>query len=187
MGLYSLLSSAVHFCPDGYICGNVRKPATLCICIWHWDDQILTVNSFTWNCWNRLRAVPSLPLTVPYITLQRSRPVLQEVEWNHLSKVWICLQIFGHVCTLIEVLCLIEQGIVRSAWKRHLSRPFSIDFLQMIWIFHLLQYQHLNLVSMSWKHYGKFGLMVSAKRQPRLDMCNNKFHFVWPTLQRFYM
>ncbi len=33
MGLYSLLSSAVHFCPDGYICGNVRKPATLRICI----------------------------------------------------------------------------------------------------------------------------------------------------------
>ncbi len=28
------------------------------------------------NCWNRLCAVPSLPLTVPYITLQRSRPVV---------------------------------------------------------------------------------------------------------------
>jgi hypothetical protein len=25
MGLYSLLSSAVHFCPDGYICGNERN------------------------------------------------------------------------------------------------------------------------------------------------------------------
>ncbi len=25
MGLFSLLSSAVYFCPDGYICGNVRK------------------------------------------------------------------------------------------------------------------------------------------------------------------
>ncbi len=33
MGLYSLLSCAVHFCPDGYICGNVRKPATLRVCI----------------------------------------------------------------------------------------------------------------------------------------------------------
>ncbi len=33
MGLYSLLSSAVHFCPDGYICGNVWKPATLHVCI----------------------------------------------------------------------------------------------------------------------------------------------------------
>ncbi len=31
MGLYSLLSSAVHFCPDGYICGNVQ--ATLRVCI----------------------------------------------------------------------------------------------------------------------------------------------------------
>jgi hypothetical protein len=50
MGLYSLLSSAVHFCPDGYTCGNVRKPATLCVYILHSDDQILTVNSFTQNC-----------------------------------------------------------------------------------------------------------------------------------------
>ena len=25
IGLYSLLSSAVHFCPDGYTCGNVRN------------------------------------------------------------------------------------------------------------------------------------------------------------------
>ncbi len=33
MGLYSLLSSAVHFCPDGYICGNVQKSATLRMCI----------------------------------------------------------------------------------------------------------------------------------------------------------
>jgi hypothetical protein len=49
MGLYSLLSSAVHFCPDGYICGNVLEPATLQVCILHSDDQILTVNSFTQN------------------------------------------------------------------------------------------------------------------------------------------
>ncbi len=33
MGLYSLLSSAVHFRPDGYICGNVQKPATIRVCI----------------------------------------------------------------------------------------------------------------------------------------------------------
>ncbi len=50
MGLYSLLSSAVHLCPDGYTCGNVQKPATLRICIRHSDDQILSVNSFTQNC-----------------------------------------------------------------------------------------------------------------------------------------
>ncbi len=50
MGLYSLLSSAVHFSPNGYICGNVLKPATLGVCILHSDDQILTVNSFTQNC-----------------------------------------------------------------------------------------------------------------------------------------
>ncbi len=42
----------------------------------HSDDWILTVHSFTHNCWNRLCAVPSLPLTVPYITLQRLRPVV---------------------------------------------------------------------------------------------------------------
>ncbi len=47
MGLYGLLSSAVHFCPDGYIFGNVRKPVTLRVCIRHSDDQILIVNSFT--------------------------------------------------------------------------------------------------------------------------------------------
>jgi hypothetical protein len=47
MGLYSLLSSAVYFCPDGYTRGNAQKPATLCVCILHSDDQILTVNSFT--------------------------------------------------------------------------------------------------------------------------------------------
>ncbi len=75
-GCVCLLSSAVHFCPDGYTCDNVRKPATLCVCILHSDDCILTVNSFTRNCWNSLRALPSLPLTVPYITLQRSRPVV---------------------------------------------------------------------------------------------------------------
>ncbi len=80
MGLYSLLSSAVHFCPDGYTCGNVRKPATLCVCILHSDDWILTINSFTQNCWNRLHAGPSLPLTVQYITLQRSHPVVT-VSW----------------------------------------------------------------------------------------------------------
>ncbi len=45
--LYSLLSSAVYFCLDGYTCGNVRKPATLCVCILHSDDQILTVNSLS--------------------------------------------------------------------------------------------------------------------------------------------
>jgi hypothetical protein len=38
MGLYSLLSSAVHFCPNGYACGNVWKPATLLVCIIHSDD-----------------------------------------------------------------------------------------------------------------------------------------------------
>ncbi len=76
MGLYSLLSSAVHVCPDGYTCGNVQKSATLCVCILHSDDRILIVNSFTQDCWNRLHAVPSLPLTVPYITLQRSCPVV---------------------------------------------------------------------------------------------------------------
>jgi hypothetical protein len=39
MGLYSLLSSAVHFCPNGYACGNVRKPATFRVCtIIHSDD-----------------------------------------------------------------------------------------------------------------------------------------------------
>ncbi len=64
------------FCPDGYTCGNVQKPAILCVCILHSDDQILTVNSYTQNCWNRLGAVPLLPLTVPYITLQRSCPVV---------------------------------------------------------------------------------------------------------------
>ncbi len=32
----------------------------------------------------------------------------------------------GHVCTLIKVLCLIEQENVRSAWKLHLPQPFSI-------------------------------------------------------------
>ncbi len=78
MGLYSLLllSSAVHFCPDGYTCGNTWKPTTLCICILHSDDQMLTVNSFTKCCWNRLHAVPLLSLTVPYITLQRSGQVV---------------------------------------------------------------------------------------------------------------
>ena len=34
---------------------------------------------------------------------------------------------FGHIFTLIKVLCLIEQGIVHSAWKLHLPRPFSIE------------------------------------------------------------
>jgi hypothetical protein len=42
IGLCSLLSSAVHFCPDGFTCGNIWKPATVCICILHSDDQILT-------------------------------------------------------------------------------------------------------------------------------------------------
>ncbi len=40
VGLYSLLSSAVHFCPDGYTYGNVRKPATLYVCILHSDDTV---------------------------------------------------------------------------------------------------------------------------------------------------
>ena len=34
------------------------------------------LNSFTQICWNSSRTVPSLPLTVPYITLQRSCPVV---------------------------------------------------------------------------------------------------------------
>ncbi len=76
---------------------------------------------------------------------------------------------FGQVCTLIKVLCLTEQGTVTLAWKLHLPQPFSIDFLQAAWIFHLLQYLHLNLVSMSWKHYGKFNLVISAKHPPWLD------------------
>ena len=33
MSLYSFFSSADHFCPDGYTCGNIWKPATLCIYI----------------------------------------------------------------------------------------------------------------------------------------------------------
>ncbi len=47
----------------------------------HSNDLILTVNSLTWKCWNRSHAVPLLPLTVPYITPQRSCPVVKE-SWK---------------------------------------------------------------------------------------------------------
>ncbi len=99
----------------------------------------------------------------------------------------MCLQMSGEICTFIVVLCLIEQGIVHSTWKLHQPQPFLIDFFQAIWIFHLLQYLHLNLVSMSWKYYGNFGLVVSVMHQALLDAYNDKFHFSWPSLQRFYM
>ena len=38
-GFVQLLSSVVHFCPNGYACGNVRKPAILHVCIIHSDDD----------------------------------------------------------------------------------------------------------------------------------------------------
>ncbi len=82
---------------------------------------------------------------------------------------------FDQVCTLIKVLCLIEQGTVCSTWKLHLPWLFSIDFLQVTWIFNLLQYLHLNLVSMSWKHYGKFDLVVSGSSHPGWTCATTNF------------
>ncbi len=42
---------------------------------------MLTVNSWTWNCWNRFHAVASFPLIVPYMTLQRLHPFVTK-SWT---------------------------------------------------------------------------------------------------------
>ncbi len=62
-----------------------------------------------------------------------------------------------------------------------------IWFPQVTWTWHLLQCLHLNLVYMSWKHCGKFGLVVSVKHQQRLDMCNDKYYCAKSILQKNYM
>jgi hypothetical protein len=97
---------------------------------------------------------------------------LKEAGWSHLSKVLIWLQMFDQNSTLIVVLSKRTRNCVPN---KETSSPTTmlVDFLQMSWIFYPFQYLHFNLVSTSWKHCGKFGLVISVMHQPRLDMCNN--------------
>ncbi len=75
-GFVMCIVFALHFCPVGCTNGSARKAATRCICITQSASRMLAINSWTWTHWNQFRLVALLPLTVPYMTLQRLRPVV---------------------------------------------------------------------------------------------------------------
>ncbi len=124
---------------------------------------------------------------MPYIKLQRSRPF---VTGSWMKSPIKSMDMPPNVWSDLNI----DQSLVSNRTRNWvLNMETSSTTTIFNWFppsdlnISLLQYLHLNLVSMSWKHYGKFGLVVSAMHQPWLYMCNDKFHFTWPTLQRFYM
>ena len=170
MGVYRALSSALHFCPDGYIGGSTWNAATRHECVSQSADRMFAVNSWTWNFWKRFHALASLPLTVPYIALQWSRPVVtgswtkspmnnMDIPPNGLSGSYID---WSHVSRRTMKLVL---NMDTSSTTTILSRfPYQLQLL------------YLNLASKSWTHCEMYVLVANDWHQHWLDICNGRFH-----------